>query len=161
MKTNNASVRSQVEQRRSLFKLLRRSDIVMQMRQHMVAKGIKSADLAERLGVSEANISRWLKGNQNLGLDTLFSLADAIEEPLTLLIGQYEVNAPTNSNSVEARVQDEWEPAEAITVENNVFDLSRYASLKRALNEPRFTLAQNDKNSNIEDEANGRSAVAA
>jgi len=87
MQKHNESVRKAVEKSKKLYTAVRRSDVVIQVRQCMVAKGIKSVDLAQRIGVSEANISRWLKGNQNLGLDTLYLLADAVEEPLTITIG--------------------------------------------------------------------------
>lgn len=87
MQKHNESVRKAVEKSKKLYTAVRRSDVVIQVRQCMVAKGIKSVDLARRIGVSEANISRWLKGSQNLGLDTLYLLADAVEEPLTITIG--------------------------------------------------------------------------
>jgi transcriptional regulator with XRE-family HTH domain len=90
MKSRNATVRSQVEKNRKLFTAIRRSDVVMQLRSCMVAKDIRSVDIADRLGVSEANVSRWLRGNQNISIDTLYLLADAIEEPLTLTVGQQQ-----------------------------------------------------------------------
>lgn len=89
MKTHsNVEVRKTVERNGRLYSALRRSDIAMQFRQFMVSKGIRNVDLAERLGVSEANVSRWLKGNQNLSLDTLYQLSDALEEVLTLHLGE-------------------------------------------------------------------------
>lgn len=91
MRKRNAEIREAIDRNLKLFTALRRSDIAMQLRSKMVAKGVRSIDVAERLGVSEANVSRWLKGNQNLGIDTLYSLADAIEEPLTLLVGAHEL----------------------------------------------------------------------
>jgi transcriptional regulator with XRE-family HTH domain len=53
----------------------------------MRRKQIRNSDVAERLGVSEANVCRWLKGKGNVTIDTLYLLADAIDESLTISVG--------------------------------------------------------------------------
>lgn len=87
MSTKNETIQKSIEKNKKVFTALRRSDIVLQFKQCMVSKGVRSIDLAERLGVSEPNVSRWLKGDQNLKLDTLYLIADALEERLTLSVG--------------------------------------------------------------------------
>jgi len=85
---DNEAIRAEVERNAKLYSAMRRSDIALQFRQFMISKRIKNIDLASRIGVSEANVSRWLKGNQNLSLDTLYLLADALEEHLVLHVGE-------------------------------------------------------------------------
>lgn len=88
MKKSNATIFQQLQEETGIFRAARRSDVVMKIRLKMTEKGLRNVDLAERIGVSEANISRWLKGNQNLSIDTIYLLADAIEEPLSIELGR-------------------------------------------------------------------------
>jgi transcriptional regulator with XRE-family HTH domain len=110
MKNHNIEVRSKIEQNRKMLTSLRRADIVMQFRNQMVAKGIRNSDIAERLCVSEANVSRWLKGNQNLSLDTLYLLADAVEEPLTFVVGAHQISAYESGTEISDRNRSDWAP---------------------------------------------------
>ena len=87
MNTRNREIKSSIEANKLTFSALRRADIAHQFRAYMVEKKIKNVDVAERLGVSEANVSRWLNGSQNLSLDTLYGIADALEESLILKLG--------------------------------------------------------------------------
>ena len=64
-----------------------RSAPVFAFRRLMSEKGLRNSDIAERLGVSEANVSRMLRGDQNLKIDSLNLLAAAIEEPLIISFG--------------------------------------------------------------------------
>lgn len=93
MKPRNADINKKILADTMIFRAARRSDVVMQVRNKMCEKGLKNVDLSERLGVSEANISRWLRGNQNLSLDTIYQLADALDEPLRIELGTAEVSA--------------------------------------------------------------------
>lgn len=45
-------------------------------------KGLKQKDLALRLGKSEAEISKWMRGTHNFTIDTLISIEDALEAPI-------------------------------------------------------------------------------
>lgn len=45
-------------------------------------KGLKQKDLAVRLGKSEAEISKWMRGTHNFTIDTLVSIEDALEAPI-------------------------------------------------------------------------------
>lgn len=87
MKTPNSSIGRNFEENFSLFQGIRRSDVAMKIRRKMIEKGFKNVDLAKRIGVSEANVSRWLRGDQNLSIDTIYRLADALEEPFNISIG--------------------------------------------------------------------------
>jgi transcriptional regulator with XRE-family HTH domain len=128
--------------------MLRRSDIALQFRVQMLSKTVKNIDLAERIGVSEANVSRWLKGTQNLSLDTMYLLADALDEPLSIHVGP--------SEPVEARQQgvdecywsgSEWAPFENEQEENgldNVVDLKAYANLRSSPSKDGFRPAKSE-----------------
>lgn len=80
----------------------RRADVAFLFRSLMVAADLKNVDLAIRLGVSEANVSRWLRGNQNLSLDTVHALCDALDAHLVLDV---------QSSQVSAADVNDWEPA--------------------------------------------------
>lgn len=87
MKKTNRDIFNIVNNNKNIFSAMRRMDVAMQFRHHMAVHGIKNSDLAERLGVSEANVSKLLKGNQNLQLDTLYMISDALEETLSVVVG--------------------------------------------------------------------------
>lgn len=85
---NNFDIAKQIAEDGEIFGYSRRAAPVFEIRRLMQIKGLKNADIAERLGVSEANVSRWLRGDQNLKLDTIHSLADAVEEKLNICFGE-------------------------------------------------------------------------
>lgn len=45
-------------------------------------KGLKQKDLAERLGKSEAEISKWMRGTHNFTIDTLVAIETALDAPI-------------------------------------------------------------------------------
>ena len=45
-------------------------------------KGLKQKDLATRLGKSEAEISKWMRGTHNFTIDTLVSIESALGAPI-------------------------------------------------------------------------------
>jgi transcriptional regulator with XRE-family HTH domain len=87
---NNFDIAKEIAEDAEVFSYTRRAAPIFEVRRIMALKGLKNIDLAERLGVSEANISRWLRGDQNLKLDTLYSLADAVQEKLDMCFGEVE-----------------------------------------------------------------------
>lgn len=88
---NNFDIAKQIAEDAEVFCHARRAAPIFEVRKIMAFKGLKNIDVAERLGVSEANVSRWLRGDQNLKLDTLYSLSDAVEERLDLRFGETEI----------------------------------------------------------------------
>ena len=56
--------------------------IVDRIHEILVEKGMKQKDLALRLGKSEAEISKWMRGTHNFTIDTLVSIEDALEAPI-------------------------------------------------------------------------------
>jgi transcriptional regulator with XRE-family HTH domain len=87
---NNFDIAKEIAEDAEVFSFARRAAPIFEVRRIMALKGLKNIDLAERLGVSEANISRWLRGDQNLKLDTLYSISDAVQERLDLRFGESE-----------------------------------------------------------------------
>ena len=45
-------------------------------------KGMKQKDLAQMLGKSEAEISKWMRGTHNFTIDTLVSIEEALGAPI-------------------------------------------------------------------------------
>ena len=45
-------------------------------------KGLRQKDLAERLGKSEAEISKWMRGTHNFTIDTLVAIEAALDAPI-------------------------------------------------------------------------------
>lgn len=87
----NLEIATQVAETKLLWTPARRADITQQVRRIMRIRGMTSKDLAERLGVSEARVSRLLRGRYNLTLDMLYKIADALQEPLTITFGELNV----------------------------------------------------------------------
>lgn len=134
MNINNSEVFERVREDTEVFRAVRRLDIANQFRRVMKDKGLKNSDLAARLGVSEANVSRWLRGNQNLSLDTLHLLADALEESLQLYVGQsktaQEHAAETVEWAAEASNEDWHAPMAAPCYTAPVISFAAYAKLR-------------------------------
>ena len=55
-------------------------------------KGLKQKDLALRLGKSEAEISKWMRGTHNFTIDTLVSIEDALGAPVIQVCRSYPVH---------------------------------------------------------------------
>ena len=87
---DNFEIAKQIQEDAEVFSYSRRAAPVFEIKRIMMEKGLKNIDLAERLGVTEQNVSRWLKGDQNLKLDTLYLLADAIQEKFLIAFGERE-----------------------------------------------------------------------
>ncbi|KVE87769.1 hypothetical protein WI99_11605 [Burkholderia cepacia] len=111
-----------------------------QVRSLMREKGLLSADLAERAGVSKECVSRWLKGASNIQIDSLYRLADALEEPLTILFGPHEQLVGQPSADQSATVEDDDVECEEDGI---TLLLPKYAS-NRDLNQLRVHFAAND-----------------
>lgn len=104
---NNFEIARQIEEDSEIFVFSRRAAPVFEIRRVMAVKGLKNIDVAERLGVSEANVSRWLKGDQNLKLDTIYLLADAVQEKLNICFGETQVRpalSKLNFSEVESEI---------------------------------------------------------
>ena len=56
--------------------------IVDRIHQILEEKGLKQKDLAMRLGKSEAEISKWMRGTHNFTIDTVVSIEAALEAPI-------------------------------------------------------------------------------
>lgn len=93
MNQENSRIREEIKLRKEIFQSFRRADVMNQIRAKMIEKNIKNRDVAERLDVSEANISRWLRGNQNVGIDTMYQLADAVGVDLNIIVGEININS--------------------------------------------------------------------
>ncbi|NTZ70544.1 helix-turn-helix domain-containing protein [Pseudomonas protegens] len=87
---DNFEIAKQIQEDVEVFSLSRRAAPVFEIKRIMIEKGLKNIDIAERLGVTEANVSRWLRGDQNLKLDTLYLLADAIQVKFSISFGGQE-----------------------------------------------------------------------
>lgn len=53
--------------------------IVDRIHEILQEKGLKQKDLAQRLGKSEAEISKWMRGTHNFTIDTLVSIEEALD----------------------------------------------------------------------------------
>ncbi|MBQ8968855.1 MAG: helix-turn-helix transcriptional regulator [Bacteroidaceae bacterium] len=59
-------------------------------------KGMKQKNLAQILGKSEAEISKWMRGTHNFTIDTLVSIEEALGAPIVQVShsSAYPVNEP-------------------------------------------------------------------
>ena len=87
MKSRNKEVRKAIEESAPTFKAVRRATFPLAIRSVMQRKGLVNRDIAERLSVSEKKVTLWLLGDKPLSLKTMYRLADAVEEPLNLFLG--------------------------------------------------------------------------
>ena len=66
--------------------------IVDRIHEILEEKGLKQKDLAQRLGKSEAEISKWMRGTHNFTIDTLVSIEDALSAPIIQVFRSYPVH---------------------------------------------------------------------
>jgi transcriptional regulator with XRE-family HTH domain len=85
--TENARIAELVSAEKMLWSGVRRAHVMQQVRKLMREKGLRNIDLAERLGIAVPSVSRMLRGRQNIEIDTLYRLADALEVPLQITFG--------------------------------------------------------------------------
>ena len=57
-------------------------DIVVRVHQIMKERGLNQKDLAERLGKTPSEISKWLNGNHNFTLASIAKLTAELNEPI-------------------------------------------------------------------------------
>lgn len=84
MSRKNEIVAEEVSERKALWAPVRRAEPIQQVRRLMRQNELQNRDLAIRLGISEAGVSRLLNGCQNIQIDTLYSLADALDVSLSI-----------------------------------------------------------------------------
>jgi transcriptional regulator with XRE-family HTH domain len=120
---SNAELFEQIKGSRALLTGGRRAAVAFMFRALMVERKLKNVDIALRLGVSEANVSRWLRGDQNLSLDTLHALSDALGVTLA-------IQARPVCEAKASKDDTEWTPAPAQM--NTVVDFCAYRDLRQA-----------------------------
>lgn len=59
--------------------------IVDRIHEILSAKGYKQKDLAQMLGKSEAEISKWMRGTHNFTLDTIMNIEDTLNEQILVV----------------------------------------------------------------------------
>ena len=93
---NKQERKAHIKRLEEIWSPTRRLDPTLQIRTLMRKKKLTSKDLAERFGVSPGLVSRWLKGESNLKIDTLYKFADALDVPLTIEFGGANETASSN-----------------------------------------------------------------
>ena len=56
--------------------------IVDRIHEILKNKGLQQKDLANMLGKSEAEISKWMRGSHNFTIDTLVKIENALDAPI-------------------------------------------------------------------------------
>lgn len=56
--------------------------IVDRIHEILKSKGLQQKDLANMLGKSEAEISKWMRGTHNFTIDTLVKIETALDAPI-------------------------------------------------------------------------------
>lgn len=118
MKNSNLELHQKISHLRTILTPARRAHIAFMFRAKMVELQLKNVDIACRLGVSEANVSRWLRGDQNLSLDTLHALSDALEANLGVTVHRSEAAGWEQDN------------AESLVAPANVIELHQFRELR-------------------------------
>ena len=93
-------------------------DLTETIYERMKQKGISQRELAKRLGVSDAYISKILKGNENISLKTLLKLALALG--LNVEIKMQPIEQRSYRKNEESTSNRSWQ--EVIDFPENKFD---------------------------------------
>lgn len=152
MKQRNEQLREEIEESTAMFRAVRRLDVALQLRSKMAVNEIRAADIAQRLNVSEANVSRWLRGDQNLTLDTLYLLADAVEVELEIrLTSSAADDAKLNGFQAE-RVADTKFAKQTPSCSATVLSMDHYRGMRAQASRPSnsFHLPQSEMGIDLE-----------
>lgn len=76
--------------------------IVDRIHEVLQTKGMKQKDLAQKLGKSEAEISKWMRGTHNFTIDTLTSIEIALDAPIIEVYHQPKPYTEYNSDCMNA-----------------------------------------------------------
>ncbi len=76
--------------------------IVDRIHEILQAKGMKQKDLAQKLGKSEAEVSKWMRGTHNFTIDTLTSIEVALDAPIIEVYHQPKPYAEYESERMNA-----------------------------------------------------------
>jgi transcriptional regulator with XRE-family HTH domain len=138
MHSINEKAAAYAEECREMYSAVRRSDFAMQVRVALARSGLRNVDLAQRLQVSEARISRLLKGGENVALETMYSVADALGEPLSVILGEVQAVETLNEERETLEFDCSKQASNA-----NVFDFptprqhkKEYTKSRLLLNDP-------------------------
>lgn len=123
-KRANKIVAEEVADKGFFLEALRREGVASKFRRAMASQELKLKDLAERMDVTSANVSRFLSGRQNLTLAQLFKLADALELAL-------DVDLCRADDYQEVSLDPSWSTELAAQPEGcTLIDLSAYRDHK-------------------------------
>ena len=64
--------------------------IVDRIHEILTMKGLRQKDLANMLGKSEAEISKWMRGTHNFTLDTIMNIEDVLDEQILVVYSKRE-----------------------------------------------------------------------
>ena len=64
--------------------------IVDRIHDILTVKGLKQKDLANMLGKSEAEISKWMRGTHNFTLDTIMNIEAVLDEQILVVYSKKE-----------------------------------------------------------------------
>src|SRR5690606_10065117 len=121
---DNYEIARQLKEDVEIFGPTWRSSFAFDIKRVMVSKGLKNIDIAERLEVSEANISRMLRGDQNLKLETMYMLAASVGEALNICVGDRYKDQSKFSEVVES-----IEFGESIEINKHIKEMRNVAML--------------------------------
>ena len=76
--------------------------IVDRIHEILAEKGLRQKDLALRLGKSEAEISKWMRGTHNFTINTLVSIEDALDAPVLQVCHSHPYEIPETESTVAA-----------------------------------------------------------
>ena len=75
--------------------------IALRILRDIRAQGISQKDLAEKLNVSPQQVNRWVKGNENLSLETISKIEYALNIELITILGTSEKSKDKQTFDVE------------------------------------------------------------
>ena len=84
--------------------LTARQSIVQKLTQARLEKGLSQEQLAKRIGTQRSNICRIEKGTQNLSLDLMIKIAEALDKDVSVML---EERSSTMEKVYSLRLYDE------------------------------------------------------
>ena len=84
--------------------LTARQSIVQKLTQTRLEKGLSQEQLAKRIGTQRSNICRIEKGTQNLSLDLMIKIAEALDKDVSVML---EERSSTMEKEYSLRLYDE------------------------------------------------------
>lgn len=95
-RSNSAIMRAEARKKSSAWRAMSQ-DVALAMLYYLRKNGMTQKQLAEKMGVSPAQVAKLVRGTENLKLETIAKIEEALETQIVYVARPYEESSISNS----------------------------------------------------------------